>query len=375
MGPDHDVVEGDGEHGGHATRASVVIVNHDYGRFLAAAIDSALAQTHPDVEVVVVDNDSTDDSREVLAGYGDRVVAVHAANGGHAGGMNAGFPLTGGAVVHFLDADDALHPDALARAVAEHERAPFAKAHWPLRVVDAAGRPTGAIDPHVPLPEGDLSARVLAHGPGALVHPPCAGNVYGRAFLERVLPVPAELRTAADGYLYELAPLFGRIARFAEPLADYRHPGASAFSAAPFDRRFAGGLRMHRALMAPMAARARELGVEPDVAGWRERSWYERLARFLAELDELVAPGEPFALFEPERLGPDPTERRRLVPVHAPDDLPAARDAGAELLVVGWPSFARWDGRAGAPVRASRLLRAYRLDAARAGSRPRPTAA
>ncbi len=374
MGPDHDVVQGDGEHG-DATLASVVVVNHDYERFLAAAIDSALAQTHSRVEVVVVDNDSTDGSRAVLAGYADRVTVVHAPNGGHAGGMNVGFPRTSGAIVHFLDADDRLHPDALARAVAEHERAPFAKAHWPLRVVDAAGRPTGAIDPAVPLPEGDLAARVLAHGPGALVHPPCAGNVYGRAFLERVLPVPAELWTAADGYLYELAPLFGRVARFTEPLADYRHHGASAFSATPFDRRFAGGLRMHRALVAPMAARARELGVEPDVAGWRERSWYERLARFLAELDELVAPGEPFALVEPERLGPDRTDRRRLVAVHTPADLARARDAGADLLVVGWPSFARWERLTEEPVQASPLLRAYRLGRARARGRPRPTAA
>ncbi len=338
-----------------------VVVTYNRRDLLRECLEAVTAQTRPADVVLVVDNDSTDGSRELLAGYAGRVGVVHAPNGGHAGGMNAGFPRTTGAIVHFLDADDALHPDALARAVAEHERAPFAKAHWPLRVVDAAGRPTGALDPAVALPEGDLAARVLAHGPGALVHPPCAGNVYGRAFLERVMPVPAELWTAADGYLYELAPLFGRVARFTEPLADYRHHGASAFSATPFDRRFAGGLRMHRALMAPMAARARELGVEPDVAGWRKRSWYERLARFLAELDQLVAPGEPFAFFEPERLGPDPTERRRLVPVHAPADLRAARAAGAELLVVGWPSFERWDGHAGAPVRASDLLRAYAL--------------
>ena len=72
-------------------RVSICIVNHNYGRFLAAAIDSALAQTWPDVEVVVVDDGSTDDSDEVIASYDGRVVAVHQANGGQGSAFNSGF--------------------------------------------------------------------------------------------------------------------------------------------------------------------------------------------------------------------------------------------------------------------------------------------
>ncbi len=349
-------------------RASVVIVNHDLGRFLAAAIESALGQTHPDVEVVVVDNDSTDDSRDVLAAYADRVDVVHAPNGGQAGGMNRGFPRTSGELVHFLDADDVLHPEVLARAVAEHERAPFAKVHWPLRVVDAAGRPTGALDPPVALPAGDLAAQTLAHGPGAWPHPPNTGNAYARSFLAQVMPVPAELFVAADGFLYELAPLFGRVARLDAPLADLRQHAASAFGARPFDHRHAAGLRLHRVLLPALAARARALGVEPDVAGWEDRSWYLRLERFLAELEALVPAGTPFALADPERLGPDRTPSRNLIPVRTPGDLAAARDAGATHLVVGWPSFDRWaDPGLGAPERASDVLRAHRLALVPAG--------
>ena len=83
---------------------SIVIDNFNYGRFLGAAIDSALAQTYPHVELIVVDDGSTDDSREVISSYGDRVSAVFKPNGGHASAFNAGFRASHGCIVMFLDA-------------------------------------------------------------------------------------------------------------------------------------------------------------------------------------------------------------------------------------------------------------------------------
>src|SRR3954449_8708213 len=99
-------------------RVAVVVNNFNYERFLSTAIESALAQTHPDVEVVVVDDGSTDGSREVIAGYGDRVRAVYKENGGQASAFNAAFAACTGDVVIFLDADDALLPQTAARAAA-----------------------------------------------------------------------------------------------------------------------------------------------------------------------------------------------------------------------------------------------------------------
>src|SRR5437868_15396335 len=55
------------------TKVSVIINNYNYGHFLGAAIDSALTQTYASIEVVVVDDGSTDDSRKVIAGYGSRI--------------------------------------------------------------------------------------------------------------------------------------------------------------------------------------------------------------------------------------------------------------------------------------------------------------
>src|SRR5215208_6715835 len=80
----------------------IVIDNYNYGRFLAAAIDSALGQRHPHVRTVVVDDGSTDDSRDVIARYGDRITAVLKENGGQASALNAGWEHCHGDVVIFL---------------------------------------------------------------------------------------------------------------------------------------------------------------------------------------------------------------------------------------------------------------------------------
>ena len=146
--------------------ASVVINNYNYGRFLADAIDSALAQTHPDTEVVVVDDGSTDDSPRIVAAYGDRIVPVLKANGGQASAFNAGFRASRGDVICFLDSDDTLLPTAMARAVEPFRDPSVARVHCPLWEVHEDGTRAGVVVPSTcELAEGDLRDAVLRHGP------------------------------------------------------------------------------------------------------------------------------------------------------------------------------------------------------------------
>ncbi len=92
---------------------SVVIACYNYGRFLARAIDSVLAQTYRNYEIVVVDDGSTDETPEVAARYGDKIVYVRQANAGHCATNNAGAARAHGEYIYFLDADDELLPHAL----------------------------------------------------------------------------------------------------------------------------------------------------------------------------------------------------------------------------------------------------------------------
>src|SRR5579864_5011090 len=94
-----------GRHGAPQPLISVLINNHNYGRYLKAAIDSALDQTYPAVEIVVVDDGSTDNSRELIAAYGGRVIPVLQANGGQGSAFNAGVAASRGDILCFLDAD------------------------------------------------------------------------------------------------------------------------------------------------------------------------------------------------------------------------------------------------------------------------------
>lgn len=119
-------------------RVSIVIPCWNAASTIAAAIDSALAQTHPRCEVIVVDDGSTDASASIIAGYGSRVVALHGPNRGGNAARNRGIASASGQWIQFLDAYDVLEPDCVAvklAFVAETGKIPVADA----RVVDFDG--------------------------------------------------------------------------------------------------------------------------------------------------------------------------------------------------------------------------------------------
>ena len=78
---------------------SIIVNNYNYGRFLGEAIDSALGQTYPRLEVIVVDDGSTDNSRDVISSYAGQLTALLKCNGGQASAFNAGFAASRGEVV------------------------------------------------------------------------------------------------------------------------------------------------------------------------------------------------------------------------------------------------------------------------------------
>lgn len=105
---------------------SVVVTVHNQAPFVAATLDSVLAQTYPNVDVIVVDDGSTDDTLVRCARYGDRIRLLPRANGGVGAARNTGVAAARGAYIAHLDGDDLWHPDKLARQVGAALRFPEA---------------------------------------------------------------------------------------------------------------------------------------------------------------------------------------------------------------------------------------------------------
>jgi hypothetical protein len=230
----------DGTAAGGGPRVAIVIDNYNYARFLAEAVASALVQTAEAAEVIVVDDGSTDDSRRVIASYGDRIRPIFKTNGGQASALNAGFAASTADVILFLDSDDRLHPGAVAAVTEAFRRRPVAaKAHYRLRVVDANGRHTGAFSPPHgrSLPDGDVRGAVL-RAPDDLPYPPLSGNAFSRAVLQQVMPIPEEaFRILADVYLLTVAPLYGPVCAITSIGGDYRRHGDNRHGAGGSDVR------------------------------------------------------------------------------------------------------------------------------------------
>ncbi len=105
-------------------KVSVIIPTYNRARYLAEAVESVLAQTFRDFEVVIVDDGSTDNTRDIAAKFPAAVRYYHQENEGASSARNAGIERAGGEYLVFLDSDDALLEDALEAGVAFLDRHP-----------------------------------------------------------------------------------------------------------------------------------------------------------------------------------------------------------------------------------------------------------
>lgn len=242
---------------------SIVINNYNYERFLKQAIESALAQTYSDVEVIVVDDGSSDRSWSLIEQYGNRIQAISQSNGKQGKAFNTGFANSKGEIILFLDADDYLFPEAVQKIV-DSWLPDTAKVHYRLQVVDADSQPRQFTYPQggKRLAAGQVWKQVIDVAAYAGV--PTSGNALSRKALSAVSPIPAEFNTMADDYLSVLIPFFGNVIAIEEPLAAYRIHGDNQWAISET----ASSDRLHRFIKHDMARcrllreKAPELGHE-----------------------------------------------------------------------------------------------------------------
>jgi glycosyltransferase involved in cell wall biosynthesis len=242
---------------------SVVIPNFNYARFLGLAIDSALGQTHGNIEVIVVDDGSTDTSRTVIEAYGERIRSVFKTNGGPTSCCNAGFAVARGDIILFLDADDMLRPQAI-ECVAAAMTQGVSAVQVPVMTVDGEGRPLGSVLPLLPKDWTPAHIRRTVMRAGFYPYPPTSGNAYAKWFLDRVMPLSGErFPLGLDGVLNGAAVLHGDVVVLRDPLVCYRFHGnniAAAIDVPPERLNFYVSLDLPRNEF--LVEEARRLGIK-----------------------------------------------------------------------------------------------------------------
>jgi Glycosyl transferase family 2 len=333
---------------------SIIISSFNYERFLAQAIDSALSQTWPAVEVLVVDDGSTDSSRAIIESYGVHVQAIFKSNAGQGSALNTGFARCRGNAVLFLDSDDALLPRTVEHVVSAMADRAVVKVQWPAAEIDEAGRPTGMTIPASPLPRGDLRDRVIAYGPYGYLWPPTSCNAWSRAMLERILPMPEpSFRTCPDLYLAALAPLYGRVECIDKPLSLWRKHLANHSWRDDFARRVQEGIERDERTMSEVVGHAQRLGLAADPEAWQPHAWWRQIAAAVADIASIVPEGGSFILAEQGAWASGPRIAGRFrVPYLERDgvywgppaddaeaiaELKRQRDSGQRFFVVAFP--------------------------------------
>lgn len=334
--------------------ASVVITSFNYARYLGQAIESALCQTSRAVEVIVVDDGSTDGSRTVIERYAGRVRGLCKDNGGQASALNAGFATSRGEIVLFVDSDDALLAHCVERAADVLADPAVVKAQWRATEIDGEGQPTGRRVPAHELSAGDLRNRILADGPYGYHWPPTSANAWSRRLLERILPMPEpEFRTCPDLYLAALAPLYGQVALVGEPLSLWRKHALNQSWRDEFLARVEQGVRRDDRTMRAVIEHAGRLGLRATPQRWRRHAWWRQIDAAIADIISVVPRDGAFILADQDVWASDAqVAGRRRVPfieregqyggppaddAEAIAELTRQRDAGRRFFVVGFP--------------------------------------
>jgi glycosyltransferase involved in cell wall biosynthesis len=178
------------------SRVSVVIPAYNQSRFVVEAIESVRGQDYPSLELIVVDDGSTDDTPALLRRYSD-LKAIRQENRGLAAARNKGLEAGAGDLVLFLDADDRLRPDAVAALSDELERQPGAAFAAGLcqqidihgRLLPVVQRPKDGDDPYL-----ELLREAHIWMPGAVL--------YRRKAVEQAGGFDTKIDAAADYDLY-----------------------------------------------------------------------------------------------------------------------------------------------------------------------------
>lgn len=211
-------IEPQAEHLPRSGLISVIMPCFNAERFLRQAIESALSQSYTNRELIVVDDGSTDASREIVRDYGDRIKLIEQQNRGPYPARNCGVRASRGEYVAFLDADDYWTPDCLTELHEALQRSNAVLAYCGWQNVGLAG---GCGEPHVP-PDYEAGNKVEAFLRSAAPWPIHAA-LLRKSVWEEVGGFDEDLGTCMDYDLWLRVAVSRPIRRVAKVMAFYRH--------------------------------------------------------------------------------------------------------------------------------------------------------
>jgi glycosyltransferase involved in cell wall biosynthesis len=207
---------------------SILLSNYNYGRYIGDSLQSALDQTYTNIELIVCDDGSTDDSVSVIEEYeckDPRLQLIRKANGGQASGFNAAFAASRGEIIVLLDSDDLFLPHKVERIVANFQANPDCGfgLHRIIRINEKQQR-QGVWPMSAELPKGWFGSRLMGDGGILAFMPPTSGLSFRRQVADRMFPLPLEkpLVNCPDQVITRLAPLITNVTREDEALSLYR---------------------------------------------------------------------------------------------------------------------------------------------------------
>lgn len=216
-------------------KVSILLSNYNYGQYIGQAIESVLDQTYKNYELIICDDGSTDNSRDIIAEYCRRDVRIRLIakeNGGQGSGFNAAFAASTGELIFFLDSDDLFCTTKISSMVEVHQRKPNAGfGIHRIQRVNRRRRPQGVWPREAELPQGWHGERMLENGGVLSYMPPTSGLSLHRTVAERIFPLPEShpLTAVADQVVTRFAPLLTQVISCQEVLAEYRLHGTNSY--------------------------------------------------------------------------------------------------------------------------------------------------
>ena len=206
---------------------SVVLGNYNYGRFIKRSIDSVLTQTYPNIELIIIDDGSTDDSRSVIEAYpkeeSDKFRTVFQINSGQEATFNLGIEQSQGTIVCFLDADDYFHPEKVMKVVKAFKDHPeWVQVGHSWLSVDINGKTVGRATSDK-LSQGNVANLLLKWGKYASAI--SSGLACRKSVLQQVMPLTQGW--GVDSYLNVVMPFYGEVGCINEDLMYYRMHGSN----------------------------------------------------------------------------------------------------------------------------------------------------